>query len=248
MRADMGKVLVERPRPGSRDGSRPRKGYRRLLRKELDEDTPRTRERMTARSGGTRWFNEHLAPLRRFINSNVGRPWNKVYAEICEHVDRGNVVQKHILTHLFDYVVTNVALIDGEPCDGNPGYRYGHPLRESDRRRQWYVCPKSRLLRRSRYVPRERRKSIQVPHRVRLNKREMCLKLNGQWELVNLRPLPGVNETRGYDVVLRRFVSHYWGGESEVVQLYGTTVYAVSRRHLSRLELLAMPIPIEWIK
>ena len=32
MRADMGKVLVERPRPGSRDGSRPRKGYRKALR------------------------------------------------------------------------------------------------------------------------------------------------------------------------------------------------------------------------
>ena len=111
MRADMGKVLVERPRPGSRDGSRPRKGYRKLLRKELADDSPRTREGMLTRTGGTRSFNEHLAPLRRFLDSNVGRPWNNVYAEICSHVDRGNVVQKHILTHLFDYVVTNVITI-----------------------------------------------------------------------------------------------------------------------------------------
>lgn len=57
MRADMGKVLVERPRPGSRDGSRPRKGYRKLLGKELAaDDLPRTREGMLARCGGTRFF------------------------------------------------------------------------------------------------------------------------------------------------------------------------------------------------
>ena len=66
----------------------------------------------------TKFFNEHLSPLRRFLDSNVGRPWDKVYSEICRHVDRGNVVQKHILTHLFDYVVVDTVLIDGEPCRG----------------------------------------------------------------------------------------------------------------------------------
>jgi len=247
MRADMGKVLVERPRPGSRDGSRPRKGYRTLLRKELAEGSPRTKEGMLARSGGTRWFNEHLAPLRRFLNSNAGRPWNKVYAEICAHVDRGNVVQKHILTHLFDYVVTNAIVIDGVSCNGTPGRLYGSPLAEADSHHRWFVCPKSGLLRRCRYVPRSMKRVV-APRRVPLNKSQMCLKLNGQWELVTVMPIPEAPASQsGYDVVRKRRVSSWYRDVDEARALYGDSVYATSRRPLSRPELLAMPIPIEWL-
>src|SRR5438309_9686382 len=34
------------------------------------------------RRPGEKWLNENLAPLRRYLESNVGRPWSKVYAEI----------------------------------------------------------------------------------------------------------------------------------------------------------------------
>jgi hypothetical protein len=249
MRADMGKVLVERPRlGGSRGESRPDKGYRKRLKKSLAaEDSPPRREGMkTPYSINRKFFNEHLAPLRRFLDSNVGRPWDKVHAEICKHVDRGNVVQKHILTHLFEYVVTNVILIDGQPCRGDGGRRYGQSLRTSDRYHCWYVCPKSGLLRRSRYVPRKRKRP-DPPRRVVLNKRQMCLFLGGQWELVTLAPLPGLNEPNGYDVILKRRVGGYSGGEYEAARMYGSAYYAVARRPLSRKELLAMPIPVEWL-
>jgi hypothetical protein len=249
MRADMGKVLVERPRLGGwRGESRPGKGYRKRLKKCLDAgDSPPAREGMKQCHGhGTKHFNEHLAPLRRFLNSNVGRPWDKVYAEICRHVDRGNVVQKHILTHLFDYVVTNVILIDGQPCRGDGGRRYGEPLRTSDRYHCWYVCPKSGLLRRSRHVPR-RRKWPDPPRRVVLNKSQMCLFLGGQWELVTVAPLPGLtSQHRAFDVILKRHMSA-WGGDSAASRFYGAAVYAVTRRPLTRRELLALPIPIEWL-
>src|SRR5207244_2148033 len=91
---------------------------------------------------GDKYFNEHLGPLRRFLHSNVGRPWDKVYSEICQHVDRGNVVQKHILTHLFEYVIVDVEMIDGEPyrkARSRSAY-HSNPLRGPN---QWYVCPKS---------------------------------------------------------------------------------------------------------
>ena len=98
--------------------ARPGKGYAKRVHKCLDAgDSPPAREGMKHCHGhGTKHFNEHLAPLRRFLESNVGRPWNKVYSEICQYVDRGNVVQKHILTHLFEYVAVHTILIDGEPC------------------------------------------------------------------------------------------------------------------------------------
>jgi hypothetical protein len=248
MRADMGKVLVERPRLGGwRFASRPGKGYAKRVRKCLDAgESPPAREGMKLRHGhGTKHFNEHLAPLRRFLDSNVGRPWDKVYSEICRHVDRGNVVQKHIHTHLFDYVAANVVLIDGQPCRGG-GWRYGEPLRTSRSYHQWYVCPKSGLLRRSRYVPRLRNRA-KPPRRVVLSKWQICLFLKGQWELVSVAPTPAANAPAGYDVILKRRVSDYWGASSDANRLYGSAVYAVARRPLSRKELLALPIPAEWL-
>src|SRR5262245_52417952 len=250
MRADMGKVLVERPRLGRRRAAKwPGKGYRKRLKKCLDAgDPPPTREGIKVRYGhDTKFFNEHLGPLRRFLDSNVGRPWDKVYSEICRHVDRGNVVQKHILTHLFEYVVVHTVLIDGQPCRGEAyGRSYGQPLRTSSRYHQWYVCPKSGLLKRSRYVTRTRKRPA-PPRRVVLNKKQMCLFVGGQWELVTVAPFPGLNEPRGYDVMLKRDVSGYWGGEADAQRMYGSAVYAVARRPLSRKELLALPIPVEWL-
>jgi hypothetical protein len=56
-----------------------------------------------------------------------------------------------------------------------------------------------------------------------------------------------VHQPTGYDVILKRSVSMYSGGEGDAVRLYGSVVYAVARRPLSRRELLALPIPVEWL-
>lgn len=251
MREDMGKVLVERPRlrpwkykPG------PGKGYRKRVDRCLDAGYPTpAREGMKVRYGHrTKHFNEHLGPLRRFLDSNVGRPWDKVYAEICKHVDRGNVVQKHILTHLFDYVVVHTVLIGGVPCRGDGGWRrYGTPLRASHSRHQWYVCPKSGLLRRSRYVPHQYDKPPVPPRVVRLNNRQACVCRDGRWELISVdlvaRAPDGVP---AYDEILRRHIDEPRKCE-EVVEYHHRNKYAVTRRTLSRKELLGMPIPVEWL-
>jgi hypothetical protein len=252
MRADMAKVLVERPRPGSREGSRPSNGYKKRYQKAMAHpDGAPTRERMTAPYGWTRPFNEHLGPLRRYVEAQVGRPWDKVYAEICSHIDRGNVVQKHILTHLFDYVITRVILIDGEPCYGE-GRRYGESLRDQRHwwRNRWYVCPKSGLLKR---VPPPRKRppsgTPKPPAFVRVNGELQCHYLKGQWELVTVAPLPPEVKrfhSDAVDVVLRRRVSYMTDGEARAA--YGARVYATSRRPMSKRELMQYPIPIEFIR
>jgi hypothetical protein len=252
MRADMAKVLVERPRHSSREGAKPGKGYRkRVARMMADGGTP-VFERMTARYNWTRSFNEHLGPLRRYVQSQVGRPWNKVYSEICARVDRGNVVQKHILTHLFDYVVTDVILIDGVPCAGpSTAWReYGTPLHSL----QWfrgicYVCPKSGLLRRvpcKRIVKRPRKPS--PPAYVRVNEWLQCRHIDGRWELVTLAPLPsghGGVFCMARDVILDAKASEI--APSQARKKYGAEVYATSRRVLGKREQMQYPIPIEFI-
>lgn len=255
MRADMGKVLVERPRPGSRQGSRPHKGYGKGVRRALEsDDGGPVREGIRAPYSSRRFFNEHLAPLRRYLDSNVGRPWNLIYSEICAHVDRGNVVQKHILTHLFDYVIRETILVDGVPCLGRRIWygEYGQPLRgirtPYDR---WYVCPRSGLLCRFDRRKREPNSHCNKPKptvAVRRLGDTMGYRIVGAGvELIRLAPLPeNWSEKVGFDVLLAR----PWRSlsESEIRKAYGRLLYCVERWIASKRELKQYPVPFELIR
>ena len=70
---------------------------------------------MSRARGSSKHLNENLAPLKRFLARRVGRPWSRVYAEICEHIALRSAVQKHVLDHLHQFVKTAVVLIDGRP-------------------------------------------------------------------------------------------------------------------------------------
>ena len=206
---------------------------------------------MKRRHNRTKSFNEHLGPLRRFLDANVGRPWDKIYSEICQFVDRDNVVQKHILTHLFDYVVVHTVLIDGEPCRGEQhwGYQYGEPLRTSHRRNRWYVCPKSGLLRKSKYVPRDWRAKPPPPRTVKLNNKQVCVERGDRWELITVVLIAQSYPPKppAYDAVLQGHIESV-SATAERVEGYGEHRFMVYRRLLSRKELLPMPIPIDWLK
>jgi len=77
MRKDMYKVIVERPRRGKE-----RDSLACQLRGDLDGPP-----RLGMRAGyGYRELNENLAPLRRYLHTQVGRPWGKVFSEICARI------------------------------------------------------------------------------------------------------------------------------------------------------------------
>jgi hypothetical protein len=110
MRADMAKVIVERPRIGSSMRGES-KGYQRSMQRLRREELP-YREGMKRRhQGHPKYLNEHLGPLRRYLDSQVGRPWNKVFSEICAHINRSSAVQDHVRNHVADYVATHVVLV-----------------------------------------------------------------------------------------------------------------------------------------
>jgi hypothetical protein len=122
MRSDMFKVIVERPRVG---GHGVRKG-----RPPRDVEDYPSHQGIRRRLGyHGKEFNEHLGPLRRYLRKQVGRPWNKVYSEICEHLRAGNVVHDHVRLHVFDYV--------SDPR---------HPVRGGGFK-MFYVDPRTGLLR-----------------------------------------------------------------------------------------------------
>ncbi len=170
MRADMAKVIVERPRLKGWAWNKP-KGYQRQLRR-CGEEGPPSREGIKARwQSRTKSFNEHLGPLRRYLDKQVGRPWDKVYSEICAHIDRGSVVQKHVHTHIEQYVARNVILIDGVPCNGDGSFQYGKPLQQLGYP-HWYVCPRTGLLRRVKLTSRKRKHQAQERRAPGLHRRQ----------------------------------------------------------------------------
>jgi hypothetical protein len=104
MRSDMQKVIVERPRHGSRQ---PNRGTARRVRPvEVDDDFDSGPSRASSARTG-KWFNEHLSPLWRYLRSSLGRPWDKVYAEICGTLDSRGVLGNHVLDHLRSEVNVN---------------------------------------------------------------------------------------------------------------------------------------------
>jgi hypothetical protein len=106
MREDMHKVVTERPRWNERA---PHKDRRRRPRG-LDVDQLETLPTQVAIGypGRTKSFTDLLGPLRRFLIGQVGRPWNKVYAELRERISPASTVQIHILGHVETMVARHV--------------------------------------------------------------------------------------------------------------------------------------------
>lgn len=98
MRKDMFKVIVVRPRL-TIDAVRKGRSH------PHDHLPTRIGLRRAAReAGGYKTLNENLAPLRRYLGKQVGRPWNKVYSEICAHLKPASTVQQHVRDHIKDFV------------------------------------------------------------------------------------------------------------------------------------------------
>jgi len=224
MRADMAKVIVERPRRGSRSGAL-KKGYLKSLQRASIDELP-TREPMLGHwRGRGRWLNEHLGPLRKFLRSCVGRPWNKVHKELCEHVKLDNAVQNHVLTHIFQYVELHVEIRDGRPCYA-PGHGWRQRWRQPLSAGQMYVCPQTGLLRAARP-----NRSRRPPTRIMGEGHMQFHQRDGQWWELQLRPLPEapVNQR---DVWLERPLSSI--PVSDSTRIYGGKLFAISKRLLTR--------------
>ena len=130
MRADMSKILVERPRYfywNAREYGRNDEVWRMRragLPLEYGEDEqgrwmdlaahiPGVVKRgMRQRTYGQRYarkeFGENLMPLLRFLRSCIGRPWDNVYSEIRARIPKQGTVNTHVYTHLFEFVARDV--------------------------------------------------------------------------------------------------------------------------------------------
>ena len=246
MRPDMSKVIVERPRLG---GGASRKG------RVLDYDDLPSHEGMASphrRYWGGKSLNENLSPLRRFLESRVGKYWPKVYAEICENLRPSNTIQQHVRDHVEGFVAVRTAIKDGVIWihDG------GRVRRLDAGGERLYVHPTSQCLLRNKHWPGRRRAherqqartASEIAERRRdLGGNRQLHKLRGCWFEVTLAPIearhgrfakPNGRETRMFTGTRRDEVIDAGLSDLPGSELYARhDVFAVAKRQLSRREL-----------
>jgi len=189
MREDMAKVIVERPRRG---------GFGRLKgRMGKDPEAQPIKQGMKYRLADTKSLNENLAPLRRYLARQVGRPWAKVYSEISANLKATNAVQQHVRDHLKEYVAVKMSVNKaGEPMVVSRWWRSY----------DFYVDPQDGILKRAKADTDKARKRAREQRRQRLaltqsqiNKIKLApgsdlRRLNGIWFLVNYSVSPAGTE------------------------------------------------------
>ena len=221
MRSDMKKVVVERPRWGSRlrnekFGAR----LRYVPDHDYDEQPKKARGFESYHNGWGKSFTDVLGPLSRFLHSNLGRPWDKVYSEMCASLDKRKVTGRHIFQHLQDMVELNCY----EGDDGKVRYKqYRHSWPGDNAYNQevggFYVHPRTGLLRfasgRESYRERRRKEMLAKPMTRLMLGNNMAYQIHeGIWYKVKLmRIVVGYKDpaTAVYDIFLKRKVYLNWG-------------------------------------
>ncbi|MBI1914156.1 MAG: hypothetical protein HYS12_05380 [Planctomycetes bacterium] len=118
MRDDTARSGAERP---GRSKDRKRRGSW--------EEQPR-REGIRRGGGGGEALGERLGPLRRFLLSRAGRPWDKVFSEVCARLRRHPGGPARLRDKIDRIVAMHVVLIDqmaARPHRGKLGETGRHP-------------------------------------------------------------------------------------------------------------------------
>ncbi len=186
MREDLPKLMKDHSRIRYR--AKYPKGRKRAELRIMDEDKP-CRETSSSRWGqqGKEHRGISLKPLRRFLATQVGRPWDEVFSELCNRALMGGEDLVRQLRVWADFEVElNVQLIDGEPYDDK-----GFKISGSSWRALW-VHPQTGILMeapqgRGRYRYSGPRKTYEQKD---LGNGRRAVKLKGIWYEVEFKPIP----------------------------------------------------------
>lgn len=262
MREDFAKVMVDCYRVG---GYTPKPGR---IPREL-EDLP-TRQGMrlpyNPRFYQRKDFGENLSPLYRWLNKQVGRPWNKVFQELNQNFDRRKVINNHIFEHVEGFVTQGTHLF----------FDQNRVLREHSMRSDTpyiveglYIHPDTKILckvnpaiLKRQNAEKKRKENAELFERRRvIDKHTQLHKVDSTWFIVEMaelakpkRALKSYLDNTGkettywvdeplplqYDVFFGRIKSNLAAGETNRNRnnFYGSyTMYGKQRRTASRREL-----------
>jgi hypothetical protein len=102
MRQDFHEVVIERPRGGWRGPRRWRVPTDRIDPEEpaFGGQTSVPRDSASRHRGGTKHLSDLLGPVKRLLHRRVGRPWDRVWSELCGGLDTRRYLDRHVLDHV----------------------------------------------------------------------------------------------------------------------------------------------------
>jgi len=176
MREDFHKVIIEKPRWGSRMRNLKTRWSTRRYDPDGDFADPDMFDlnRKVVRKS----FSDRLSPLRRYLATQVGRPWSKIEGEFRKALDTRTVIGRHLWDHARDMVEQKVRM---NP-DGRPVTLRGYPVWTD-----FFVHPRTGILHQpkpERIDPhRERQKKIANTESVVLDESTKAEKAGDLWYL-----------------------------------------------------------------
>lgn len=239
MRADMHRVVDERPRKNRSPVYTKREAN-------LDPDLLPRRQSM-GRLGSYPGVRGGLTgPLRRWLRSRVGRPWNEVYSEACTVINTNSDSQRYLKLHLLQMVHRNTFLRGGGVwCFGHVDRNESGgpiPVEEAvSRDTPYYIHPETGRLSEA-FDPEGRPCAYKkknsswsrpkMPGELWLDKKTLLLFIDGWWYRCTLEGFPDMESH--FDRAVMRLINRreaYWR--------YGKAMYCRFRRTLSRAEVAA---------
>jgi hypothetical protein len=226
----MHKVVIERPRwnPG-----RGKQGRRANL---PDELLPRF-EGIKRPHRWRKGLTDLLGPLKRWLQSQVGRPWNDVYSEACAVIKPDSIIRAHVKTHLLQFVERHTFM--RKVCIVETAYpgRGVIPVTELRYRcSRFFVHPESGLLcaipQKSRAALRAERRAARAENFRWLNCNFAIKQINGIWYACQFRVVCPEGRFKAYDHALGQQV-----GRGGLLRREGQYLHCIAKRQLSRREL-----------
>jgi hypothetical protein len=169
MREDMHEVVIERPRYGSRSKS---KKWGRRVGEDFEGETFVSSARRRQYGWHAKELSDFLTPLRRYLHKQVGRPWDKVYAEIRKAVPEG-LHGDHLWSHIRHEVRVHCYERDGRVFTVAPYWG-------EEEVSGLYVHPRTGLLSRKRRASKPPIKPRPV-NEIALSDSEEFRKIDGVW-------------------------------------------------------------------
>ncbi|MBO3460725.1 hypothetical protein G7B40_035755 [Aetokthonos hydrillicola Thurmond2011] len=186
----LSEIVIERPRNGMRISLKKLKGFKKQLHKlteEASQDGLLNPYLIKARNK-SKYLSDHLGPLRRFLRSKVGQPWNEIYSELCQRLKTNTMTGKHVIDHVWDYVERHVEIIDGRFY--RKPYRGYRIQLEVNHRDQFYIHPETGILCAAEKIPRKQKLKQKQTDLVIIDNYHQYHKLNEIWYLITFEDFP----------------------------------------------------------
>ncbi|MBH8574037.1 hypothetical protein I8752_13590 [Nostocaceae cyanobacterium CENA369] len=186
----LSEIVIERPRGGMKISLKKLKGFKKQLHKlteEASQDGLLNPYLIKTRNKSKR-LSDHLGPLRRFLRSKVGQPWNEVYSELCQRLDPSTMAGQHVIGHLWDFVERYVEMIGGELY--SKSYRWYQIPLDGSYRDRFYIHPETGILCAVKKLPRKQKQKQQQTDLVIVDDYHQYHKLNEIWYLISFEDFP----------------------------------------------------------